>query len=156
MGCGVGLWFDENTDDCENVGAGYYSGDDDNNQYACAVNHYGTSGVNTYTTSFCAGECPTNSSSPEGSDNIDDCDGNCGYYSCADGTCNVAGAGYYSLNNNDTRSVCAANYYGSSTTNCTSSCNGACPTNSTSPAGSDKDSLRDSNRPEPSYTRPPA
>ena len=50
---------------------------------------------------------------------------NSGYYKVTN-TCTVAGAGYYSTNNSDTRTQCNAGYYGSSTTNSVSTCNGQC------------------------------
>ncbi|MBT6831818.1 hypothetical protein HOA64_02045, partial [bacterium] len=90
---------------CSTVSTGYYTTGGTSTtrtgQSQCATNDYCVSGV--------SADCPANSSSPAGSDNINDCDGNGGYYSCADGTCNAVGTGYYSPNDNDSRTACEAN-----------------------------------------------
>src|SRR3989344_2425660 len=102
--CGAGQYL--SSDSCTNVGDGYYSPTNDPSRYACPSNS-DTAGATT-------------------SDALSDCVGNAGYYNCQSGTCSVAGAGYYSPDNDNSRYACAAGYYCSTTTNSASTGNGQC------------------------------
>src|SRR3989344_5089607 len=102
--CGAGQYL--SSDSCTNVGDGYYSPTNDPSRYACPSNS-DTAGATT-------------------SDALSDCVGNAGYYNCQSGTCSVAGAGYYSPDNDNSRYECAAGYYGSSTGQTAATCNGQC------------------------------
>ena len=124
---------------CNVAGAGYWSPTNDDNRYDCLAGYYGSSTTNFENTCngqctanyYCfarsttptANACPVNSSSPAGSDALNDCDGNCGYWDCGDdgdGVCDEAGTGYWSANNDDTRTQCAANTSTTGTTSCSS------------------------------------
>jgi len=90
----------------------------------------------TNTRTACAANSYTTGVAGAGADAVADCLCGSGYYDVT-GTCTVAGAGWYSAYRSDSRAQCSANYYGTSTTNSAATCTAACPTHSTSPAGSD-------------------
>ena len=113
--CGAGQY--DTGEGCSDVGTGYYSPDGDGLRYACPTNS-------------------VSSGSGTGADALGDCLGNAGYYNCEDGTCDVAGAGYYSASGSNSRAQCSAGYYCSTTTNSASTGNGQCTAGYYCPAGS--------------------
>ncbi len=96
--------YDEATD-C-NCDAGYY--DNDGGVQSCTA-----VGDAYYSATFTDSRtlCPSNSDTAGAttSDAITDCVGDAGYYSCTDGNCNVAGDDYWSADNSNSRTQCAAN-----------------------------------------------
>ena len=112
---------------CTGAGAGYYSAEDSDTRTACLANTYTTSST-AATCSSCTSNSDTNGAT--GGNDPDDCHCDAGYYDSdgdsGDRSCGVAGNGYYSVDNTDTRTACPAGTYGSSTTLSSSSCSGNC------------------------------
>jgi len=101
--CGAGQYAYGGS--CTNVGANYYSPASDNDRTACPSNS-DTNGATT-------------------SDAVDDCLGNAGYYNCQTGTCSAAGDDYWSADNSNSRTQCAANSgtNGATTSSAATDCN---------------------------------
>ena len=101
--CGAGQYAYGGS--CTNVGANYYSPTSDNDRTACPSNS-DTNGATT-------------------SDAVDDCLGNAGYYNCQTGTCSAAGDDYWSADNSNSRTQCAANSgtNGATTSSAATDCN---------------------------------